>query len=148
MAASYFINFMCRPDIALRNMDFCGYVSSIATPEILEEKVDTTLDYYADLSYFFGPDADSIQLDKIQYPDRKVVERCAMIRDFGDKTKEVLDIWSRIKGDNLGVGITILIFVVVALMSGWMIYKRWQRYNRRKQQNRRSRRKRKKNVKR
>mgnify|MGYP000650608187 CR=1 FL=1 len=38
VAASYFINFMCRPDIALRNMDFCGYVSSIATPEILEEK--------------------------------------------------------------------------------------------------------------
>jgi len=148
VAASYFINFMCRPDIALRNMDFCGYVSSIATPEILEEKVDTTLDYYADLSYFFGPDADSIQIDKIQYPDRKVVERCAMIRDFGDKTKEVLDIWSRIKGDNLGVGITILIFIVVALMSGWMIYKRWQRYSRRKQQNRRSRRKRKKNVKR
>ena len=28
-AASYFINFMCRPDIALRNMDFCGYVSSM-----------------------------------------------------------------------------------------------------------------------
>lgn len=139
-AASYFINFMCRPDIALRNMDFCGYVSSIATPEILEEKIDTTLNYFADLSYFFGPDADSIQIDKIQYPDRKVVERCAMIRDFGDKTKEVLDIWSRIKGDNLGVGITILIFVVVALMSGWMIYKRWQQYNRRKQQRRRSRR--------
>ena len=140
-AASYFINFMCRPDIALRNMDFCGYVSSIATPEILEEKIDTTLHYYSDLSYFFGPGADSVQIDKIQYPDRKVVERCAMIRDFGDKTKEVLDIWSRIKGDNLGVGITILIFVVVALMSGWMIYKRWQRYNRQKQQRRRSRRK-------
>ena len=140
-AASYFINFMCRPDIALRNMDFCGYVSSIATPEILEEKIDTTLTYFSDLSYFFGQGADSIQIDKIQYPDRKVVERCAMIRDFGDKTKEVLDIWSRIKGDNLGVGITILIFVVVALMSGWMIYKRWQRYSRRKQQRRRSRRK-------
>lgn len=62
-------------------------MSSIATPEILEEKVDTTLDYYADLSYFFGPDADSIQIDKIQYPDRKVVERCAMIRDFGDKNQ-------------------------------------------------------------
>ena len=140
-AASYFINFMCRPDIALRNMDFCGYVSSIATPEILEEKIDTTLHYYSDLSYFFGPGADSVQIDKIQYPYRKVVERCAMIRDFGDKTKEVLDIWSRIKGDNLGVGITILIFVVVALMSGWMIYKKWQRYNRQKQQRRRSRRK-------
>ena len=46
-----------------------------------------------------------------------------------------------LKEDNLGVGITILIFVVVALMSGWMIYKKWQRYNRQKQQRRRSRRK-------
>ena len=141
-AASYFINFMCRPDIAIRNMEACGYVSAIASPEILEEKIDTTLTYYSDLSYFFGPGADNIQIDRIQYPDRKVVERCAMIRDFGDKTKDVLEIWSRIKGDNLGIGITILIFVVVAAMSGWMIYKRVQRYQRQKLQRRRNRRRR------
>ena len=85
----------------------------------------------------------TLQIDKIQYPDRKVVERCAMIRDFGDKTKDVLEIWSRIKGDNLGVGITILIFVVVGLMSGWMIYKRIQRYKHKKMQRRRSRRRKK-----
>ena len=139
-AASYFINYMCRPDVALRNMDATGYVSSIATSEILEAKIDTTLDYHSDLSYFFGPGADSVQVNRIQYPDRKVIERCAMIRDFGDKTEAVLEIWSRIKGDNLGVGITILIFVVVALMSGWMIYKRWLRYKRNKMQRRRSRR--------
>ncbi|MCP3896169.1 MAG: ABC transporter substrate-binding protein, partial [Bacteroides sp.] len=29
-AASYFINFLCRPDIALRNMETSGYVSAIA----------------------------------------------------------------------------------------------------------------------
>ncbi|MBP6249640.1 MAG: ABC transporter substrate-binding protein, partial [Bacteroides sp.] len=29
-AASYFINFLCRPDIALRNMDATGYVSAVA----------------------------------------------------------------------------------------------------------------------
>ena len=139
-AASYFINYMCRPDVALRNMDATGFVSSISTPEILEAKIDTTLDYHSDLSYFFGPGAESVQVNRIQYPDRKVVERCAMIRDFGDKTEVVLEIWSRIKGDNLGVGITILIFVVVALMSGWMIYKRWLRYKRNKMQRRRSRR--------
>lgn len=142
-AASYFINFMCRPDIALRNMEASGYISSVASPEVLEAKIDTTLADYSDLSYFFGPGADSIQINKIQYPDRQVVERCAMIRDFGDKTKDVLEIWSRIKGDNLGVGITILIFVVVASMSGWMIYKRVQRYNRRKKQRHKSRRRRK-----
>ena len=32
-AASYFINYLCRPDVALRNMDACGYVSAVATPE-------------------------------------------------------------------------------------------------------------------
>ena len=136
-AASYFINFLCRPDIALRNMDASGYVSAVGSPEILEAKIDSTLSYYSDLSYFFGSTADSVQVNRIQYPDRKVVERCAMIRDFGDKTKDVLDIWSRIKGDNLGVGITILIFAVVAVMSGWLIYKRVQRYKRSKMQRRR-----------
>lgn len=33
-------------------MDACGYVSAVATPEILEAKIDTTLSYFADLSYF------------------------------------------------------------------------------------------------
>jgi len=129
-AASYFINFMCRSDIALRNMDEIGYVSAVATPEVLEEKIDTTLAYYSDLSYFFGPGADSVQVDRIQYPERTVVERCAMIRDFGDQTEAILEIWSRVKGDNLGVGITIFIFVVVAAMSGWLIYRRIQQYKR------------------
>ncbi|MEG1402763.1 ABC transporter substrate-binding protein [Bacteroides sp.] len=142
-AASYFINFLCRPDIALRNMETSGYVSAIASPEILEAKIDTTLSYHTDLSYFFGAGADSVQVNAIQYPDRKVVERCAMIRDFGDKTKDVLEIWSRIKGDNLGVGITILIFVVVGLMSGWQIHRRVQRYKRSRMQHRRSRRRKK-----
>ena len=90
-------------------MDACGYVSAVATPEILEAKIDTTLSYFADLSYFFGPAADSIQIDKVQYPDRTVVERCAMIRDSGDKTELVLEMWSRVKGDNLGVGVVIVL---------------------------------------
>ncbi len=143
-AASYFINFMCRSDIALRNMDEIGYVSAVATPEVLEEKIDTTLAYYSDLSYFFGPGADSVQVDRIQYPDRTVVERCAMIRDFGDQTEAILEIWSRVKGDNLGVGITIFIFVVVAAMSGWLIYRRIQQYKRNRLVRRKKRRRKKK----
>ena len=42
-AASYFMNYMCIPEIALRNMDEIGYVSAVATPEILEEKIDSTI---------------------------------------------------------------------------------------------------------
>lgn len=139
-AAAYFINFMCRPDIALRNMETCGYVSSIASPEILEEKIDSTLEYSSDLSYFFGPGAEDVQVNNIQYPDRNVVERCAMIRDFGDKTKDVLEIWSRIKGDNLSVGVLIVIFTVIPIMIIWLVYRKVRNYRRYKKLRRRYRR--------
>lgn len=108
-AASYFINFLCRPDIALRNMEENGYVSAIAAPEILEACIDSTLDTEVDASYFFGPEAQKVKLRNTQYPDKSVIARCAMIRDFGDKTVDVLEIWSRVKGDNLNSGIVILI---------------------------------------
>lgn len=136
-AASYFMNYLCRPEIVLKNMETCGYVSAVATPEILEEKIDTTLNYYSDLSYFFGPEADSIQIDRVQYPDRKIVERCAMIRDSGDKTELVLEMWSRVKGDNLGVGVVIVILVSIGLMVAFTIYRKLQRYRHEKAQRRR-----------
>ena len=143
-AASYFINYLCRPDVALRNMDACGYVSAVATPEILEAKIDTTLSYFADLSYFFGPAADSIQIDKVQYPDRTVVERCAMIRDSGDKTELVLEMWSCVKGDNLGVGVVIVILVSAGIMVVFTVYRKLQRYQHEKAQYRRRNHRRKK----
>jgi len=141
-AASYFINYMCRPDIALRNMDAIGYVSAVATPEILEEKIDTTLENYSDLSYFFGPEADSVQVDPVQYPDKKVIERCAVIRDFSNKEdlQKVLEMWSRVKGDNLNTGIVLLIFAVFGGLFVWLVIskvKKYQRKIRRKYRRRR-----------
>ena len=139
-AASYFINYLCQPDIALRNMDAIGYVSAVATPEIMEAKIDTTLEQFSDLSYFFGPGADSIQINPIQYPDRKVVERCAMIRDFGDRTELVLEMWSRVKGDNLNTGIVLLIFAVFGILFVWIVWKRISIYKQKKRHHRRRRR--------
>ncbi len=143
-AASYFINYLCMPDVALRNMDAIGYVSAIATPEVLEAKIDTTLDYTADLSYFFGPEADSIPIDKVQYPDRSVIERCAMIRDAGDHTEEVLEMWARVKGDNLGAGVVIVILLVVGAMTSWTIYRKWEAHSYERAMRRRRRKRRKK----
>ena len=142
-AASYFINYLCRSDIALKNMDANGYVSAIATPEILAAKIDSTLEYTSDLSYFFGPDADSIRIDKVQYPDRKVVERCAMIRDSGSRTEAVLNMWSHVKGDNLGAGIVLVIFFSLGGLLVYTIYVRVQRYKREKLMSRRRRRRKK-----
>ena len=137
-AASYFINFMCRPDIALRNMEATGYVSSVASDDILKASIDETADY-VDASYFFGPEATHVKLRNTQYPDKSVVERCAMIRDFGDKTVNVLEIWSRVKGDNLNGGIVVLILVVVGSLCIFQIRRRYILYKRRNVQRRRRR---------
>jgi len=148
-AASYFINYLCQPDIALRNMEAIGYVSAVATPEIMEAKIQEARDAdnsqgtdslsYSDLSYFFGPGADSIRINPIQYPDHRIVERCAMIRDFGDRTELVLEMWSRVKGDNLNTGIVLLIFAVFGILFVWIVWKRISIYRQKKRHHRRRR---------
>lgn len=139
-AASYFMDYMCRPDVALQNMDAIGYVSAVATPEILEEKIDSSITELSDLSYFFGPEAEQIPINSVQYPDRAVVERCAMIRDFGDRTEPVLEMWSRVKGDNLNIGIVLLIFGVFGFLLIWVIYRKIKKYKQRQRYRRRRRR--------
>ena len=98
-AARYFINFMCRSDIALRNMDAIGYVSVVATPEVLEAKINEELENAIDASYFFGKGAENVKIDAVQYPDRKVIERCAMMHDSGARTEQMLEMWARVKGE-------------------------------------------------
>ncbi len=109
-AAAYFINYLCRGDVALANMETTGYVSSVASDEILEVAQDSTL--YPEphnLAYFFGEKGRRAHLNPVMYPDSTVVARCAMIHDAGDHTAEVLDMWSKVKGDNLGGGILLLL---------------------------------------
>ena len=107
-AAKYFINFLCRPDIAIRNMDAIGYVSAIGSPEVLENRTDDSLDETSDVSYFFGEGADSVKIDRVQYPSAEVIARCAMMHDSGDRTEQLLEMWSRVKGDNINTGIIII----------------------------------------
>ena len=139
-AASYFINYLCRPDVALANMETIGYVSAVATPEILEEKIDITLETYSNLAYFFGPEARHIQIDPIQYPDSSVVARCAIIRDAGDNTQAVLDMWSHVKGDNLGGGLVAVILITLVVLVIYVSYQKIKRYKNRQNQSRRKRR--------
>jgi spermidine/putrescine transport system substrate-binding protein len=126
-AASYFLNYICQPEIALRNMDVSGYCSSVATPEILESVVDSTLEGTVNLSYFFGPGHDNLKVNPVQYPDKTVVDRCAIINDYLDKNEEVLEMWSRAKGDSLFGGMTYMIVAVVALLAAWIVLRQVQK---------------------
>ncbi len=114
-AASYFINFMCRPDNAARNMDCVGYSVAVAAPEILDLVRDDSFDSYSDLSYFFGADADSVRCDPLIFPNRSDVERCVVMRDFDNKTEDIMVMWATIKGDNLSLEM-ILVIIITALL--------------------------------
>ena len=59
-AARYFINYMCMPENAIRNMDTIGYVSAIGGDTILEAVEDTASFEPIDARYFFGEDASAV----------------------------------------------------------------------------------------
>ena len=109
-AARYFINFMCKPENAVRNMDMTGYVSAIGGDEVLESMTDEEEYEPVDASYFFGPEADSVCVNPVMYPARTVIEKCGMMHDVG--TEKLLRMWSRVKGDSASAWTYILIFLV------------------------------------
>ncbi|MBO4768480.1 MAG: ABC transporter substrate-binding protein [Bacteroidales bacterium] len=120
-AATYFIDFMCRPDIAIRNMEETGYVSANGAMEVLESQINE--DYEPiDLSYFFGPDAASVCVNPVLYPDKAVIERCALEHDWGADTDKLLAMWSRVKGDNASGLTYVVIFLALAAIAGAAIY--------------------------
>ena len=136
-AARYFINFMCKPENALRNMDMTGYVSAIGGSEILEAISDSEEYDPIDASYFFGPEADSVCINQVMYPDKKIIERCGMMHDRG--TEELLKMWSRVKGDNASAWTYILICLVLGGLITAVIIKYTKKARRRKRYSRRRR---------
>ena len=130
-AARYFINFMCKPENALRNMDMTGYVSAIGGEEILQSMTDPEEFDPIDVSYFFGPQADSVCINQVMYPEKNIIERCAMMHDRG--TEELLKMWSRVKGDSASAWTYILICLVFAGLIAAVIMKYTKkRYRRRR----------------
>ena len=119
-AASYFINFMCKSENAIRNMEEIGYVSVIGTPEVMEymseSAIEGGLEEPLDLRYFFGEEADSVVINPVLYPDNSVIGRCAMMHDSGPRTAALLEMWSRVKGDNLNNWMVIVIFIAIGAL--------------------------------
>ena len=138
-AASYFINYMCMPENAILNMEEIGYVSVIASPEVLEWANDEEIAETSNLSYFFGEGADSVHANHVFYPDQKVIERCALMHDCGDKTEDMLAMWSRVKGDNLSAGLVWFIGAVVAIIIGISIFRAISNKHKKDQQRKRRR---------
>ncbi|MCR5054366.1 MAG: extracellular solute-binding protein [Lachnospiraceae bacterium] len=119
-AAEAFINFISRPDNAVRNMDYIGYTSVISGGEddstvfdyinycYSAEEGEESVPY--DISYFFdGEGAEGTyvveappeQLHRqlfTQYPSTEVIERSAIMRCFdADANERISRMWTNIR---------------------------------------------------
>jgi spermidine/putrescine transport system substrate-binding protein len=127
---------MCKPENAIRNMDATGYVSVVTNEEVLES-INSPEDYdeAIDLSYLFVhadgtpiEGADSVFTDSVLYPCRSVINRCAVMHDSGDRTDKMLEMWSRVKGDNLSTGMLVGIIIFFSGMLIWGIARKIAAY--------------------
>ncbi len=123
-AAEAFINFLSRPDNAVRNMYYIGYTSAIAGGESpliyeyadwcygAEEDEEDTVDY--PLGYFFSGDnsdedyvitAPAEQANRqlyAQYPSEEVIERSAVMGYFDDEANaNINQMWINVRCFNL-----------------------------------------------
>ena len=130
-AASYWINFMSRPDIVIRNVKETGYVSCSGSHEVLDAFVDESLEPI-DLSYFFGPEATAVRTDPVLYPDRETIERAGQQHDWGKDTDKLVAMWSRVKGDNASSLTYIIIALAVLAIIAAIIFGKKSQKRRRK----------------
>ena len=134
-AASYFINFMCMPENALRNMDMTGYVSAVGGDLVLEAMTDSTEYEPVDASYFFGENATAVCINPIMYPDRADVEQCVMMHDTD--TESLMKMWSRVKGANASAFTYVIIFLVLGGLIFAVVMKYYKRRHRRQKYSKR-----------
>ena len=140
--AQDFVNYLCLPSVAARNMEFIGYTSVIAGDEIFDLVLDWYGDdegeYTVDLTYYFeGTLSDDylsedgkilVQTAEIgrqfsaQYPEKSVVDRCFIMQDFGDRNDAVLTMWSQFKANDISPS---LFLMFVAILVGACLVLLW-----------------------
>ncbi|MBQ3864750.1 MAG: extracellular solute-binding protein [Clostridia bacterium] len=136
-AAEAFINFVSRPDNAIRNMYYIGYTSTIAAGEDgrifeyldwtygAEEDEEDTVDY--SVAYFFTEDADdeeytltvpAEQLNRqlsAQYPSQEIIDRASIMIYFDAQQSEVINrMWIRVRCFNIK-SVPVYIWILLAL---------------------------------
>ncbi len=109
-----FLNFICMPAQAQKCMEAVGYTSPIVGEEIWEYVNDTyaceetEADFYTtDLSFYFGDSIEGPATIKVatsergrqfdaQYPTEEALKKCCLMKDFGEQTTKVEQMWTRV----------------------------------------------------
>ena len=137
-AATWWINYLCMSKNAIRNMDYIGYVSVIGTDSVLEwANNEEEWDEALDLSYFFGEEATEVYANPVMYPDKSIIDKCALMHDAGEMNDELVKMWNRVKGDNLSTKMILIIAVFGICILGFVIYNVANKRKQKQMQNKR-----------
>ncbi len=137
--AQDFVNYLCSPAVSAQNMEFIGYTSVIAGDEIFDLVLDWYGDeegeYTVDLTYYFEdtlseeylsddgrvlvPTGELGRQFSAQYPEKAVVDRCSIMRDFGSRNDAVLTMWADFKANSISPAL--LVMFVVILVGGSLV---------------------------
>ena len=123
-AARYWINYMSRPDIAIRNMRETGYASANGCPQVLQAIIDERYEPI-DLSYFFGPNAKAVRVNPTLMPDCESICMAATEHDWGDRSRALEAMFRRVKGVGTNMVTAIVIGVLLVLLLGVAYYRRF-----------------------
>ncbi|MDE6355864.1 MAG: extracellular solute-binding protein [Clostridia bacterium] len=151
-AAEAFVNFLSRPDNAIRNMNYIGYSSAITDQTVFDymewnygadEDAEEVFDY--DLSYLFG-EGYSLSVDAAnfefsdetkteinrgrqlfaQYPPQNVIDRSVIMLDFGEKLGEINQMWINVRCPDLldfsPVTVGIVAGIIIILAAAICLY--------------------------
>ncbi len=149
--AQDFVNYLCKPESAARNMNYIGYTSAIAGDAIWEqvldwygtdeangEAVDLTYLFEGTLSPEYLTDGKAIiyvgergrQFDA-QFPTYEEIARCCIMADFGDRNDQVLVLWKNVKTGSYNPIFIVAMSVCVVGTIGGVVFVRSTKKSRR-----------------
>lgn len=109
--ASYmFIEYLCRPEIAIRNAMAIGYTCAVDKDVMLasEEALSIVEENEYDVEEYFN--------DELRYPDIESATMLGVMRDFGERNSATIEMWERVKSskqDNMWI-----LWVAIAVVGG------------------------------
>lgn len=118
-AAYMFIDYMCRPEIAIRNAMAIGYTSGVAKEVLMEseEVIAIVEENEYDVEEYFS--------DELRYPDIENATLLGVMKDFGERNASTIEMWERVKSskqNNMWIVWVVVAVVGVALLGGGGYY--------------------------
>ncbi|MBO5776396.1 MAG: ABC transporter substrate-binding protein [Clostridia bacterium] len=111
-AAYMFIEYLCRPDIAMRNAMAIGYTSGVSKAALMadEDAISILTENEYDVEEYFG--------DELRYPEISA-DNLGVMKDFGVNNSATIEMWERVKSSKQNS--MWILWVAIAAVAGGLI---------------------------